>query len=49
MRFNKFEFLPSDGASGGLLTIWNGNQFSGELVDLNSFAITIKLTSVQSG
>jgi exonuclease III len=48
-RFNKFEFLRSDGASGGILTIWNDNQFSRELVDSNSFAISVKLTSLQSG
>jgi hypothetical protein len=47
-RFNKFEFLPSDGASGGLLTVWNGNQFYRELVDSNSLAITVKLTYLQS-
>jgi hypothetical protein len=27
--FNHFAFFPSDGASGGLLTVWNGSQFLG--------------------
>jgi exonuclease III len=48
-RFNKFEFHPLDGASGGLLTVWNGSQFFGELIDSNRFALTVKLTSLQSG
>jgi hypothetical protein len=42
-------FFPSDGASGGLLTVWNGNQFSGELIYWGTFAIIIKLASLQSG
>jgi hypothetical protein len=48
-RFNKFKFVPSDGASGGLLTVWNGNQFTRELIYSGTFAINIKLTSLQSG
>jgi hypothetical protein len=47
--FNKFEFVPSVGASGGLLTVWNSSQFIGELIYSGTFAITIKLTSQQSG
>jgi exonuclease III len=26
-KFNKFEYLPSVGASGGIITIWNSNVF----------------------
>jgi hypothetical protein len=48
-RFNKFDYLASDRASGGLLTVWNDSQFVGEPVDLTSFAINVKLTSLQSG
>lgn len=29
-RINKFEFVPSIGASGGLLVAWNDNVFQGE-------------------
>jgi hypothetical protein len=47
-RFNQFAFSPSDGASGGLLTAWNGNLFSGDVIDSNRFALTLKLTSLQS-
>jgi hypothetical protein len=32
-RFNQFAFSPSDGASGGLLTAWNGNMFSGTVIE----------------
>jgi exonuclease III len=48
-RFNKFELVPSVGASGGLLTVWNGSLFTGEHVFSRTFAITIKLTLQQSG
>jgi hypothetical protein len=34
-RFNQFAFLPSNGASGGLLTAWNGNLFLGDVIDSN--------------
>jgi hypothetical protein len=27
-RFNKFAFLPSVGASGGMINIWNGSLFN---------------------
>jgi hypothetical protein len=47
--FNQFAFFPSDGASGGLLTVWNGSQFSGVVVDYCRFAITIRLTSLMTG
>jgi hypothetical protein len=48
-RFNQFAFLPSDDASGGLLIAWNRNLFSGDVIDSNRFALTVKLTSLQSG
>jgi exonuclease III len=41
-KFNKFEFLPSNGASGGLLTIWNGSLFKGELTFKNEFSLSVK-------
>jgi hypothetical protein len=33
------------GASGGLLIIWNGALFDGDVLQFNSFAISVKLTS----
>ena len=46
---SKFEFLPSIGASGGLLIAWNDNLFSGQLEHLNDFSLTIKFTCKLSG
>jgi exonuclease III len=43
--FDAFEFLPSIGASGGLVTAWKSSVFSGHLVFQNSYAITVKLTA----
>ena len=43
-RFNKFEYLPSIGASGGILTAWNGALFSGELMFQNKFSLSIQFT-----
>lgn len=48
-HLNQFAFAPSNGASGGLLTVWNGNQFRGEVMLINSFSITIKFTSLLDG
>jgi exonuclease III len=41
-KFNKFEFLPSVGASGGIITIWNSNIFEGEVSFTNEFSLSIK-------
>ena len=43
-RFNKFEYLPSIGASGGILTAWNGALFTGELMFQNKFSLSIQFT-----
>ena len=43
--FDSFEFLPSNGASGGLITSWKSSAFSGQLIFQNSFAITVRLTA----
>ena len=43
-RFNKFSFLPSNGASGGLLVVWNDSIQSGELAFENEFSISVKFT-----
>jgi hypothetical protein len=44
-KFNKFEFLPSVGASRGIIIIWNGSLFSGEVAFQNEFYLSIKFTS----
>ena len=47
-RINKFAFLPSVGASGGLLVAWNGSQFSGEIIAQNRFSLSMQFTSLLS-
>jgi hypothetical protein len=44
-KFNNFEFLPSVGASRGLIIIWNGNLFKGELTFQNEFSLSVKFTN----
>jgi exonuclease III len=44
-RFDKFEFLPSIGSSGGLVIIWCSFLFSGTLAFQNEFSISVQLTS----
>ncbi|KAJ1283813.1 hypothetical protein BS78_03G155500 [Paspalum vaginatum] len=46
VTFNKFEFVPSMGASGGMLVAWKGNLFDGELVFPNNFAMSLEFTSL---
>jgi exonuclease III len=47
-KFNKFEFLPSIGASGGIIIIWNGSLFQGNLEFQNEFSILVKFISNMS-
>jgi exonuclease III len=44
-NLDKFAWSPSDGASGGLLTVWNSSTLDGVLVHANSYALTCKFTS----
>ena len=44
-RFNQFCFSPSNGNSGGLITIWNGNLMKGKVISQNYYQITIEFTS----
>ena len=47
-RLNKFAFLPSIGASGGLLITWNGSLFEAEVIFQNRFSLSISFTSLLS-
>lgn len=47
--YDKFEFIETFGASGGLLTCWSSRVFSCTEVILKRFSITLRLTHVQSG
>jgi len=44
-HLNAFAFSPSVGASGGIITIWNGNMFDGNIVCSNGYCVTIKFTN----
>ena len=43
-RFSKFEFLPSIGASGGIVTVWNETLYSGEMIFQNKFSLSVQFT-----
>ena len=43
--FDSFEFLPSIGASGGVITIWKSHMFTGTLAFSNEYGITIEFSS----
>jgi exonuclease III len=47
-KFNKFEFLPSIGASGGIIIFWNGSLFQGSLEFQNELSISVKFISNMS-
>jgi hypothetical protein len=47
-RFDKFEFSPSVGASGGILVCWASNHFSGSTVEKHPFSIDLKILSIHS-
>jgi exonuclease III len=44
-RYDKFDFIPSLGASGGILVLWNSAQFLGLTLDKQPFGLTISFTS----
>ena len=44
-RFNQYVYMPSVGNSGGLITIWNSNLFSGRVISRDYYQITVELTS----
>ena len=47
-RFDQFVVVPSRGASGGILTIWNSTIFVGMLVDTQPFGLVIQFTSTHN-
>lgn len=44
-RHDCFDFVPSIGASGGILIGWNSSHFVGQVIDKQAFGITISFTS----
>lgn len=47
-RFNKFDFVPFVGASGGLIVIWSDVVFQGSIEFKNEFSISIQFSSVHN-
>jgi hypothetical protein len=45
VSFDSFIYLPSNGASGGILVVWQGRMFRGELAFQNEYAVSVNLTS----
>ena len=41
-QFDQFAFVPSNGASGGIATIWNSSIFTGSVIASEDFALVIK-------
>lgn len=46
---NKCVFLESDGASGGVITCWNSQLFTGRDVLVRKFSITVLFSHAKSG
>ena len=49
IKLNKYDYIPSIGASGGIITIWNDNLFARETLHKNEYSISIRFTSKQTG
>jgi hypothetical protein len=47
-QFDKFAYIPSDGALGGLIVLWISKKFDGHIILEESFGIAISFTSVIS-
>jgi hypothetical protein len=47
-RFDKFDYIPSVGASGGILVIWNSAIFMGIVTDKQQYGITFSFRSMHN-
>src|SRR3954469_1928801 len=47
-KFDRFAYVPSRGASSGIITIWKSSMFTGSVLFLDHFALVVNLTSTQS-
>lgn len=47
-HFDQFDFVPSVGASGGLLVAWNSSILIGQVIEKKQFGMTIQFSSTQS-
>jgi exonuclease III len=48
VSFDCFEYIPSVGASGGLMVIWKSNKFSRSVIFQNAYAMSIEFSSTMS-
>jgi hypothetical protein len=48
-RFDYFDFVPSVGASGGLLMLWSGSTFHGSVIEKEKFCLTVNFISLHNG
>ena len=48
-RFDNFAYIPSKGASGGLLILWCSAIFSGKVIEIADSGIMVEFTSVHNG
>ncbi|XP_073363557.1 uncharacterized protein [Aegilops tauschii subsp. strangulata] len=48
-QLNEFDYVPSVGASGGLLVVWNDHLFSGTTIEKTAYSISIEFTSKHNG
>lgn len=47
-RFDQFDFIPSEGASWGILIVWNNTIFIGVTIDKQHFGIIVAFISVNN-
>lgn len=47
--FDSFDFLPSTGASGGCIIVWNSSKFQGTPIFQNNFAHSVEFKCKLSG
>ena len=48
-RFDNFAYIPSKGASGGLLVLWCSSVFLGRVIQIADAGIMVDFTSVHNG
>lgn len=47
--FDSLDYIPSIGASGGILVVWNSSIFRGIVVDKQQYGITLHFCSMHNG
>src|SRR5438128_2510915 len=47
-RFDKYEYIPAQVASGGIIVIWNSSFFSAITLDRQQFSLSMQFTSNHS-